>query len=113
VSGNGDPKSSTTVVIGVVGTLVLVLIVIALQALYYRAEQAEVERKVYEAAPEEWSRLRAEQESRLHAYRWVDREQGVVAVPIDRAIELLVRGEAPLSPEVPAEGGAAAEGGAP
>jgi hypothetical protein len=118
VSGNGDPKASSTVVIGVVGALVLVVIVIALQALYYRAEQAEVVRKVYQAAPEEWSRLRAEQEARLHAYRWVDKQKGVVAVPIDRAIELLVRGEAPLTPEVPDQSGAVApappaEGGPP
>lgn len=31
---------------------------------------------------------RARQEERLHAYRWVDREAGLVAIPIERAIAL-------------------------
>jgi hypothetical protein len=108
VRGNGDPKASATVVIGVVGALVLVLVIIGLQALYYRTEQAEVVRKVESAAPEEWSRVRAEQEARLHSYRWVDREQGVVAIPIERAMELLVRGEGLLPRESADE-----EGGTP
>ena len=33
---------------------------------------------------------RAEQEARLGTYRWVDRGAGVVAIPIERAMELLV-----------------------
>lgn len=35
---------------------------------------------------------RAQQEERLHGYRWVDREAGVVAIPIERAIALRAAG---------------------
>ncbi len=35
--------------------------------------------------------LRGEEEATLGSYGWVDRRAGIVRVPIDRAIELLVR----------------------
>jgi hypothetical protein len=34
--------------------------------------------------------LRAEETRLLERYRWVDREAGIAAIPIDRAIEVLV-----------------------
>jgi hypothetical protein len=34
--------------------------------------------------------LRAEETRLLETYRWVDREAGIAAIPIDRAIEVLV-----------------------
>ncbi len=40
--------------------------------------------------PEDWQRLQAEQEGRLNSYGWVDRPNGVVHIPIERAIDLLV-----------------------
>jgi hypothetical protein len=36
--------------------------------------------------------LRAREEAVLTSYGWVDREAGVVRVPIDRAMEMLLRG---------------------
>jgi hypothetical protein len=79
------------VLIGAVGVLLLVLIIIVLQALYYRSEMAETVEKVYRAVPEEWARVKAEQEAKLHSYRLVDEAQGIVAIPIARAIELMVK----------------------
>lgn len=40
--------------------------------------------------PDDWQRLRAEQEQRLERYGWVDRPAGVAHVPIARAIDLIV-----------------------
>jgi hypothetical protein len=39
--------------------------------------------------------LREEQEGRLHSYGWVDREKGLVHIPIDRAMDLTLRGDRP------------------
>ncbi len=39
--------------------------------------------------------LREEQERRLHSYGWVDRDKGLVHMPIERAIDLSVQGERP------------------
>lgn len=39
--------------------------------------------------------LREEKERRLHSYGWVDRKAGLAHIPIDRAMELVLRGERP------------------
>jgi len=36
-------------------------------------------------------KLRSSEESVLNSYDWVDRDQGIVRIPIDRAIELLAQ----------------------
>jgi hypothetical protein len=38
---------------------------------------------------DELMQLRAREESQLHSYDWIDRKQGLVRIPIERAIELL------------------------
>jgi hypothetical protein len=40
--------------------------------------------------PEELAGARAEQLERLHTYRWVDEKAGTVAIPIERAMALVV-----------------------
>lgn len=35
--------------------------------------------------------MRALEESQLHDYAWVDRERGIAAIPIERAMELVAR----------------------
>lgn len=36
------------------------------------------------------ARMRAAEDRSLHRYRWIDKERGVVQLPIDRAVELLL-----------------------
>jgi hypothetical protein len=42
-------------------------------------------------APEELRRLRASEEATLNGYAWVDKESGVVRIPIERAMELVAK----------------------
>ncbi len=50
-------------------------------------------------APEDLKKLRAQEDSVLNTYGWVDRQKGIVRIPIDRAIdELVKRGLPPLRP---------------
>ncbi len=39
--------------------------------------------------PQELEILRRSEESQLESYQWVDPEQGIVRIPIDRAIDIL------------------------
>ena len=87
----GDPDAPMTVVVGVVGAVLVFVVIVLLQALFQSAEQAELARKVTSAAPAELESLRAEQLGLLNGYRWVDREKGIVAIPIEQAMELTVR----------------------
>jgi hypothetical protein len=51
---------------------------------------------------EQLRRIEEEQTSRLQGYHWVDRQQGLVQIPIERAMQLLVlegmQAYAPLAP---------------
>lgn len=85
---NDDPDASATVAFGIVGAILVFVMIVGLQALFYRTQNEELKRKVVAQAPEELSRLVAEQRERLGGYRWVDEKAGVAAIPIDRAMEL-------------------------
>jgi hypothetical protein len=41
------------------------------------------------ASSRDYQEMRAAEEAQLHSYRWVDREAGIAAIPIKRAMELL------------------------
>lgn len=88
--GIGDPHTPATVVAGVVSAVLLFALVVMLQAVFYWAEKAETRRKLVAVAPEELAGLRAAQQEQLHTYRWVDEKAGVVAIPIERAMSLIV-----------------------
>ncbi len=45
--------------------------------------------------------MRAAEEQRLHSYGWVDRTNGVVRIPIERAIELVAQRGLPARPDLP------------
>ena len=86
-----DPKSSSTLVVGGVGVILLAVVIILLQVLFYRTSEAERWRKVISQQPEELRRVQAEQLDQLNSYRWIDEQNGVVSIPIDRAMELVIQ----------------------
>ena len=43
----------------------------------------------------DYQAMRAAEEAQLHSYRWVDREAGIAAIPIERAMEILAGGGLP------------------
>jgi hypothetical protein len=85
-----DPKSTPTLLVGAVGMILLMVIVLLVEVLYHRTTQAEVYRKVISEQPLELRQLQAEQLEQLNGYRWVSEPEGVAAIPIDRAVELIV-----------------------
>ena len=57
--------------------------------------------------------MEAEMERLLGSYEWVDRERGLVRVPIERAMEVVAGGGGPAPVLPPAEGAPGAPGGSP
>jgi hypothetical protein len=87
-----DPKSSSVVYVGVVGTLVVLIIVILLEALFYHQEYQQEVVKNLDVQFEGLVTRRAQQQERLVAPpRWIDRDKGIVQIPIDRAMELVIK----------------------
>jgi hypothetical protein len=57
-------------------------------------EASDIEQETFGRVPQ--ARIdREQQRRRLHGFGWVERERGVVHVPIDRAIDLYVAEHAP------------------
>jgi hypothetical protein len=100
--GIGDPNTPVALAVAVVSAIVLVIIVVLLEAYFFAAEREERQRKVVAVAPEELSQVRADQLGLLHSYRWIDEKQGVVGIPIERAMELVVAEQGALPPPPPA-----------
>ncbi len=89
-----DPKALTTLLVGLIGFALVMVTVIGTDALYRATDDAEFRAKNYGVVPAELSRLRSQQLEELHSYRWIDQSKGVVGIPIDRAMELMVREQA-------------------
>ena len=87
--GGNDPNVVTVALVGVFGVIISLAVIIALQTLYYQAKDQAV-RDVNLGVPVELSRMRAEQTEAISSYRWKDEQGGVVAIPIERAMELAV-----------------------
>ncbi len=93
-----DPDPLTTATVGIVGTILVIVVVVWVQGLYLDVERTELQRKVVNQVPAELESLRATQRKRLHATGWVDKPNGFVAIPIDRAMELLAADVNPAAP---------------
>jgi hypothetical protein len=83
--------------IGVVALIVLAFLAIAPWALFggFRGSVSDVDRQLAVTPPaprlqvdpeEDLARLRAAAEARLESYGWVDRQKGVVHIPIEQAM---------------------------
>ncbi|MCU0232152.1 MAG: hypothetical protein MUC67_12400 [Acidobacteria bacterium] len=107
IGTEGDPKTSLTAVVAIVGTLILVLIIVGLQALFYHVEN-DAYAQVYSEPNLDLKMVRAQQLELLNSYGWIDREKGVVRVPIDRAMEMVVADpNAAVGAAIPAGAGTA------
>lgn len=84
-----DPNVSLGAVIGIIGTILIFVAIVVLQALFFHMQEGEMERKVYRQTNEEIRSLRADQLERLNSYGWVDQAGGIAHIPIDRAMELV------------------------
>lgn len=87
-------NTQKVVLAGLLGVILTVAAIMALQVLYYRyTSGVEATEKFSEPSPK-LQKLLAEQEERLAEYRRIDTEidteKGIVAIPIERAMELVV-----------------------
>ena len=76
--------------VGSVSVILTVAIVFAVQALYLAYARSETQRKVVQAPTASADSRLAEQDAKLARYSWVNRAEGTVTIPIERAMELVV-----------------------
>jgi hypothetical protein len=88
MSASGDPPASLTAIAGIVGGILVLAVILFAQVLFYNVQRIEDDTKRYAGKPQELADLEARQLAQINAYRYVDQTHGVVAIPIDRAMEL-------------------------
>jgi hypothetical protein len=88
---NDNIDSKLIAIIGAISTVILILTVLLLQTLFYTMTDRQTARM---QPPVEWPALAAykmQQADKLEGgYRWVDQAKGIVTLPIDRAMSLVV-----------------------
>ena len=67
------------------------VMLVVLQSLYLQVSEQEIHRKVLSRPSAELADLRAAEQASLAGYKALDKAKGVYQLPIDRAMELVVR----------------------
>ncbi len=96
-ANQNDVDTRAVFLVGALGVVLLILVVILLQMMFYRVE-SDLYAKTYADPQLDVARVNAEQLELLGSYSYVDREKGIIRIPVQRAMELLAR--------EPARGGA-------
>ncbi len=88
IDGLDTPGLVTAGLVAAIGTFA---IIVGLQVLYLRYDARQREANQTNSSGTSTASLLAEQRAKLNRYGWIDRSQRVIAIPIDRAIELTAR----------------------
>lgn len=91
------------VVIGVVSAFVLAACIISLQAWYVSMERQQVA-QYDDAVFPSLATLRADQQAHLNGYRWINRDQQLVSLPIEEAMKIVAQNQGRLPATRPGGG---------
>jgi len=83
-----DLNAPMIAAVGVVATIVVLAVIMLLVGLYHSTERAEVAQKYSAIGVTTYDELHKQQMARIGSYGWVDVEDGVVSIPVDRAVAL-------------------------
>lgn len=87
-----DVKTRTIVLVGAVATIAVVGLILLLEVVYYQVAARQLHDKQINQTPLELAEMLTRQQARLFdAPGWRDRKAGQVHIPIDLAMDLVVR----------------------
>ncbi len=86
-----DPNVRLIGLLAVATILFLIAVIFGLQFHYDSLHEQQVFVKVLEPESEQLQNLRAREDEELHSYKYLDRDKGIVRLPIERAMELLAQ----------------------
>jgi len=89
VSGSGTNNWAIAISVAV-GVLLFVVSLVWLQSYFYLVRNDQIQRVVLSVPNPKLRDLRARESEILNSYGWVDQQQGVVRIPIERAMERMV-----------------------
>ncbi len=90
-SHRDDLNTPMIALIGFLSAILLFVLIIAMQVVYYDIHDAAFNAKVVSQRPAELTKVVTEQQEKLNTYRWVNEASGTVAIPIDVAMNLIIK----------------------
>jgi hypothetical protein len=84
-----DPHIAPTVYVVAVLVVVFIGSVFALEGYFGRVSREERQTKVVDRPWKELEQVRTQQQALIERYAWVDRKEGIVAIPVERAMDLV------------------------
>lgn len=86
-----DPNVRFLALFGFATLVVLALVIAGLQYYHDRVKEQQIFVKVLAPESSALQALRAREDQELHSYQYLNREKGLVRLPIERAMELVAR----------------------
>jgi hypothetical protein len=84
-----DLNTPAIALVGFISALLFFAIIILLQVMFYQIESRQRAEDLRQP-PAELTALVQRQQAALADFRWIEQKKGVVAIPIERAMELTV-----------------------
>ena len=84
-----EPNVRAIAVFGGLTIVLLVAVILGLQFYYDRVLEQQVYVQVLAPESQLLTSLRNREDEELHSYRYLDRDKGIVRLPIERAIDLV------------------------
>ncbi len=104
LASHEDINTPMVAVVGFLGAIIVFAVIVLLIVVYYNAEGRQRAEKDLAVPPAEMRRLVAQQEGQLADYRLLDAEKKIVAIPIGRAMKLVVDELAAKAAQQPEKG---------
>lgn len=115
VAERDDLNVGLIVLVGFTSAIILMDVIFGLEAWYNIWRRSEINTKVISQPIEELTANLSKQQTLLHGYNWVDKQKGVVQIPVEEAMKLVTMGKGlyypptlPTQAAVPAATGSAA-----
>ena len=86
-----DTNNRFIVGAGVLSVLIIVVLLVWLRSWFFVGKHEAMQKMVLSVQNPALEELKMREALRLGSYGWVDKENGVVHIPIDRAIELIAK----------------------
>jgi hypothetical protein len=90
MSDFNDLSTPKIAVVGFISATLVFALIVLLQAMFYWTEAEQRIVKDVDQPYVEFATLTADQQAKLASYHWVDQQQNIVAIPIKRAMELVM-----------------------
>jgi hypothetical protein len=89
---------------GVVFVVILVIMLLCLRSYFFVVRNETIDENYLSAGNPEIEEVHAREKALLTSYGWVNKEKGIVRIPIDQAMELMVREAQSGTPGAPSGG---------